>query len=829
MLTPDLRKYLDSLRGLPASPGDEDIKKVLFNAGWNDESINDAVRYFDGVPHSSASVPLSVGPRFDGAGESSTELKPVSVVTDDIDFIEEKDDSPTHSTEGTTTKPIAKPALRSTADAGHSSQSVLYPDNSSRLGMVEGETQKEVVASVPQTKLAVEEKKRTGPPLMDLDTLAEKVPAHSSERETNRIEEPVLRPEPQVTLSSGGASRSLIPPEVYTRSKATNRFVDQPKRLSSIDGVRPSTRQPIEPKLSVPRPEIKPIQRPQVSMPDMRPTDVPLIPEKNPEEVFEERLVVQERAKERSSRRFVTRVGFIAILLGVGAAVLYAYVMGIGPFAAEGPYRESHFVSDFTLGLTSIKTAVVTASYDLSFTERGENTKPLPALSKGATTTLGYFFPGLSLPLFSEPDANFGISLSGNLKKNENTGVDFAIGLESLYGGRGEKIDGEINLLRVSTTTYFQVRKTPELPFLTTLLGDISKIEGEWISANPNGLEESIIEGWAKAIGEAVDGVEDTLVLEAIATAFDEEGVLSFVKTPTTVPSWKGPATRYTLSFNFKNLAAAIRRLANESLTLGAGSYASFADDLAEFASALERGDAAPLLSYLSENALMTVDVSADGMPLAIAFTSRMAPAFETGAFAGKELKTNLAVTLTEVNQTAAITSPTDYISLSEAARRMMDLSEDEYVLTLQLQRVSAIAQAIDTFDQVVGRLPTSLDELLKKGGDFAALEGAPEDGFGILRQQYNARPFLPFLPHDASTSEPFLYEVNAQGDDYTLFYDVSLPSIRDNALVYMNQWAYQFRTAETTPKGNGYAWRIVNGKNTMSKTMFSVEGKVHR
>ncbi len=145
------------------------------------------------------------------------------------------------------------------------------------------------------------------------------------------------------------------------------------------------------------------------------------------------------------------------------------------------------------------------------------------------------------------------------------------------------------------------------------------------------------------------------------------------------------------------------------------------------------------------------------------------------------------------------------------------------------MQRVSSIAQAIDTFSKVVGRLPTSLDELLKTGGDFKIEDKVMEDAYKVLREQYASRPFLPLVPVDAYNSEPFFYGVGITGDDYNLAYNVSLPPIREESLKYISPWAFQFLTTETKPKGNGYAWRVVDGENTMNKAMFSVEGKVYR
>ncbi len=835
MLTPDLRKYLDGLKTMSVAPTDETIREVLLGVGWNDESIGDAIRFFHETKVSPPTISSPSGFITDSTIPQKNPGSQISIPINvaGIDFIDEGDSVLSNEDErGEVVKQKAVPppvSLQSTADAGRSSQSVLYPDNSSRLGMGgQSMIQSPVFSPAEEKKREPENKPKEGPPLMDLDTLASQVPDKEtiektiegvSGKDNSREDSPLTSFQVQKPFSAKS--------EQPVQTKVINRLSPSLKAVSSVDGVRPSfarqqIQNPTRP-VSIPQAQ-KNIPVPQ-RMPDVRPPEL-VAPKKINSE--EPRVSAPVLVKERSSRRFVTRVGFFAVVLGVLAATVYAYMTGLGPFASAGPYQQISFASDFAKGLTSIKTAVVTASYDLSFVERGKKTKPVPILASGATTTLSYFFPGLSLPVFKEGDAQFGLSLSGNVKKDEVRGVDFSVGLEGVYGGGGQKIDGEIELIRIGTSTYFQIKKTPELAFLKTLFGDLSKIEGIWVDAHPTSSSESIIETWAKKLSDTVDSVGKVKLLNAFARALDQEKVISFAKPPSSIDSWKGPATRYTLAFDFTRFAAFMRRMANDSLTSD-GAYSSFADNFGKIASALERSDATPLLAYLSDNALMTVDVGEDGIPLAVAFTSRMAPSSETGIFADKELKAVAAVTLTDMSQGVDIKVPAEVISLEGAAQKMMGLSSDEYLLSLQLQRVSAIAQAIDTFSEVVGRLPKSLDELLKTGGDFKTEGSVAENTSSVLRDQYETRPFLPFVPVDVSTGESFFYGVGVKGDDYNLAYEVSLPPIREGALPYMSPWAYQFLTVETKPKGNGYAWRIVDGENTVTKTMFSLEGKVYR
>lgn len=835
MLTPELRRYLESLRALPDMPVEQKIREALFGVGWNDESINDAIRYYnESKIKSSASVSPS-GFLLDNTipQKKNVEQKVSIPITEkEIDFMEGGDGiSNDQEIREATLGKVSKPApLQSTADAGHSSQSVLYPDNSSRLGMGGQDLNQSTIRS-EETKLDTEIKQKDGPPLMDLDTLSN----HISNKETvENVAEGVSvesKTFGQIASTNNIEQRKqIVMPEQSVRSQV-NRDVLSQSKPPSIDGVRPFVRQqsqnPTRPVDSFPA---KKITAPTIKMSDVRSPELAVSSEIKISEP-QTQPATSSVIKKRSSRRFVTRVGFIAVLLGVIAATVYAYIMGLGPFASVGPYQESNFVANLVKGVASVKSAVVTSSYDLAFVERGEKTKQLPELASGATTTLAYFFPGLSFPVFKEPDANFGVSISGNFTKDDNQkdGFDYSLGVRALYSGAGKMINGEIGLLRIGTTTYFQVRKTPELTFLKTVFGDVSKIEGDWIDVSLSSGSASIIEGWVSRLGEVVDVVGKEVVLSTLANSLDQEKVVYFAKSPSSVDSWKGPATRYTLAFDFKRLAAAVRRMANDSLTSGIGTYASFSDDFAMFASALERSDAAPLLDYLSENALMTVDVSDDGTPIAIAFTSRLAPSSNAEAFANKELKATLAVTLTDVKPSSEVKVPTEVISLETATQKMMNLTSDEYNLSLQLQRVSSIAQAIDTFSKVVGRLPTSLDELLRVGSEFNIEDRVLEGSYKILGEQYASRPFLPLLPVDAYTGEPFFYGVGITGDDYNLAYSVSLPLIREESLKYMSPWSYQFLTAETTPKGNGYAWRIVKGENTLNKTMFSVEGKVYR
>lgn len=799
MLTPELRTYLEKIEAMATVPADGAIKDALFSAGWNDESIRDALSYVSVIKQKKT-----------GDARAATVVQSLPVVHD-VSFVGEDEGQPRAPAGQAQVQVPPQPTMSASTGAfnGKSSQSVLYPDNSSRLGLRGGvppsvlsqktDTPVSSVRSDEQPSAFVMQK---GPPLADI---VESLPtgmdtAVSDIQESirdQRQEIPPVKDVSRIPVSTGGTP--VLASKVSMNPTAPPPRVQTPLSRP-IDGVRP---------LQTPAPFT-------VSVPQ---TQVTEIPSNRPVQIPAPRVIAHR------SNRFVKRVGIIAVLLGVLAAVGYAYVAGIGPFAlVEGPYKDTSFASDFLAGMSRMKSGIATAQYQAGYVPPVAGDELLPVASSTSVPLLPFLPSERTLP-----DTAVSLSVSTTFDRTQQKTNDFQFSIDGSYVAGGATIAGAIEALRVDNAVYARFSKVPVSPIIAMFLGDIRTLEGKWISLNASTTGESSVEQYvlrASAWSATTTSLAGSL-LRTLAEALDSERVI-VVSSKERTPSWKGDATRYHLSISFEKMAPALRRVLNHVLTTRQDVPDSYATQLRDAIAKLESTEYASLLAYMTKHMKLTVDVADDGIPLAVTQTVQVLVPKAQNNSNQMSFQSRLSFSFADTNKPIELRAPEDALTLPDVSRLLMNLEEDEYQVSLQLTRVSALAQAIETFQQVVGRLPKTLDELAVSASTTLpqgiAKSASPSVSF--LWEQYKDRPFLPNVPVDVFTKKPFTYSVSSKGAGYTLVYTVTLPKeLRTEALERYSDWSYELGGAD----GKVPKWRVVSGKNTLTETHFSVEGKIRR
>lgn len=800
MLTPELRTYLEKIEAMSSVPADDAIKDALFSAGWNDESIRDALSYVSVIKQRKA-----------GEVRASAIVQSLPVVHD-VSFVGEEDGQSHVPTTQTQTSVFSKPIMSASAGGlhnGKSSQSVLYPDNSSRLGL-----RGEALAAVRSQKMEeVSLSTKSGePPVLVVPKEQTFAGGGSALTNTNDVVVGGGRVQEQEIFSVHDSSKvsvlendsSVRVPGISPRTTISTPPPVRNEVARSIDGVRPA----------VPTSFATPVQK-QVSEETLAVSRSPV------------RAPAQSspRVTVHRSNRFVKRVGVIAVLLGVFAAIGYAYIAGIGPFASvEGPYRDAMFASDFLAGIKQMKSGVVTGQYQGRYvTPSGSD----EVLLIPASTSVPFipFFPNT----YTVPGTAFSLSISSTFDRTQQKTEDFQLNIDGSYIAGGDVIAGTVEVARIDDMLYTRFSKVPTSPVIALFLGDMRDLEGKWISLNASTTGDSSIERYvlqASTWGTTTMAVASTL-LDTLVEALESEQVIS-VSSKERIPSWKGNATRYYVSVSFEKLAPAFRRVLNHILTTRQDVPVSYTAWLNSVIAKLESNEYVPLLTYFTKHTMLIVDVADDGIPLAITQSMRvLLPELEDRTNE-TVFESQLSFSFANTNKPIELRTPDDVITLSEASRLLMNLQEDEYRVSLQLIRVNALAQAIETFQQVVGRFPKTLDELVVPAGATLS-EGAtqPTDPSALfLWNQYKDRPFLPSVPVDVFTQKPFVYSVSDRETEYTLAYMIVLPEeLRSQVLGRYSDWSYELGGVD----GKVPKWRVVSGKNTLTETHFSVEGKIRR
>ncbi len=793
MLTPELRTYLEKIEAMSTVPADAVIKDALFSAGWNDESIRDAFSYISVIKKNKAN------------DTSVTTVVQSLPAVHDVSFVEEDEGQSGVSVVHTQTSIPSQPTMSSSIGAfnGKSSQSMLYPDNSSRLGLRTGVPSSVLgqKTGIPISSIRSDDRPPVSmtpkaPPLADIveslptsiESGVSSAPGISSEEDTSHM-----------SVSTVGTPVSV--PKVSMKPVAPSPLMRSPS-LGSIEGVRP-LQTPTSFMVSVPQ-----TQAVETSIPSNQFVQSP-----------------SSRVVAHRNNRFVRRVGIIAILLGILAAVGYAYMVGIGPFVlVEGPYKDTSFASDFLIGMSRMKSGVVTAQYQTGQVSSVEGDGLLPVMSSTSVPLLP-FFPNER----TSSDIAVSVVASMTFDRTEQKKNNFQFSVDGSYVAEGATIAGEIEALRVDNMLYARFSKVPVSPIIAMFLGDIHALEGKWISLSASTTGESSVEQyvsrasvWSATTTSFVGGLSNIF-----AEALDSERVIS-VTSKERISSWKGDATKYHAQVSFEQLAPALRRVLNHILTTRQDVPDSYTKQLRDAIVTLESNEYAPLLAYATKHVSLTFDVADDGIPLAVTQTLRVLLPQAQHDNKQVSFQSKLAFSFTDTNKPIELRAPADALTLFEVSRLLMNLEEDEYHVSLQLTRINALAQAIENFQQVVGRLPKTLDELAVSASTTLpqGVEQNASPSVSFLLEQYRNRPFLPNVPVDVFTKKPFIYSVSGKGTGYTLIYTIIFPKeLKTEALEQYSDWSYELGGVD----GKVPKWRVVSGKNTLTDTHFSVEGNIRR
>jgi homeobox protein ESX1 len=365
------------------------------------------------------------------------------------------------------------------------SQSILYPDNSSRLGLrgvamrVNNPHLSEPVVSpsepepvppeppvppIPPVPSVVVEPIREAidPPVQPVESVAvvkepevplppEQVDA-SSEIQAEVFASPLpvpeaVNPEPVVDVpvpipEASTLETPLVPTveespfplyqeTVVEPLPTVSTVPEQPLQESVVSEVLPEI--PTEPPPAPTIDEQVPMTPPPVFRQEPERVEIPLVWKQDDVQVNDRQEPVPERvivssvkASPRvSSHRlpFPLMLGLGAIALGIIAGVAYVYMAKIGPFAQTGPYRESSFAVDMLAGFKKIKTANNTFSVSARVTPREKGVLAYDGSPLTSATSSFSVFDPTSKNFLSliPPDALAQFTFSGKTNRSAST------------------------------------------------------------------------------------------------------------------------------------------------------------------------------------------------------------------------------------------------------------------------------------------------------------------------------------------------------------------------------------------------------------------------
>lgn len=214
-------------------------------------------------------------------------------------------------------------------------------------------------------------------------------------------------------------------------------------------------------------------------------------------------------------------------------------------------------------------------------------------------------------------------------------------------------------------------------------------------------------------------------------------------------------------------------------------------------------------VSLRDNNGVMVWISPKTALPVKALFSSKVAYGADDPKMKDKMTVLEVSMTISNINEEVKLTAPAETISAVEAYAAMLGMTTEQYYERKQETNVEGLSYALADFKKVAGVYPASLSELTQTPNQIRAAypKTAPKKtpakaGFDFAPWS-DDMPVMEKVPVDVFTKAEFPY--TAAKGDFTLKYEIRLPV-----------------AAPAMPK---VVSKFVNGTNTMTSKMMSVEG----
>ena len=723
------------------------------------------------------------------------------------------------------------------------SQSMLYPDNSSRLGFrgeagsaVSGEpVAASPVAEIPVAPTSAQQNNAVDYKGKGSDAgagIQESVPV--SEKGDAYAFAPLAdisfrsEPRPSVRVASNNTPpRSDVRPSVPAKPIVLPRVPIAPQRT-------PAPTANTAPEARVRMSDVRPVRAATMEGLVKPPTRQEMASRGAPQEggiMYPASLRHEEKAVVSSvtsvkvpARRFrLSRlVILIPIILGIGAALVYAYVVGGNSFAFQGPYTSETFVKDFIAGMNKIETAKIKGSLSAAVMNRGAAGEPL--VLPQSTTTLAMLFAMFDpaspdFLKFIAPDS--GASMSYEVlvdRKNSSATVNTTGSFEAVVSFQGATHELAVDMISSDGGYFMRLQKIPDVMVPI----DLKDVLGKWIRVE-EGFQALVGSQFmvttVRAPSVQMSAEQTTLLIETLLESAMAENVFSIQKAPRREALLDKTVYRYVLSVSAERMGPFLRRVGN-TLRVASSTDLAFlalANGFSEAGASMEKPFIAERVAYILRNATIDIVADAEGVPQVISWTLPLIPGANVTQLADKQISVVFSLSASAINSPIQVTAPSAYISMEEAHRLILGLSLQQYHVVQQIERVTALREALSLHQSFSGEYPATLKELEQTGKQIMQRAGKKEtvSDFSFYYDGYTDTPLSEAVPLQASSSEAFGYKRSVDGRDYTITYNIDLPNYQPNILSHIFY-------IPSDPKKISLV--VVHGSNRATSHTFSIE-----
>lgn len=398
--------------------------------------------------------------------------------------------------------------------------------------------------------------------------------------------------------------------------------------------------------------------------------------------------------------------------------------------------------------------------------------------------------------LSSDVSISFGVS--GLYIRNQGDN-NTKLGMNGSFSGGDFNFAVDVETVKLADDLYVKINKAP------SLFGDLSSIKLKWIKVTPQDITSNL-----SNIFSSLDEKKDEEIyrrqLEKILEVANEMNLLTYKEDPVIRNDKLDVFYDYKVQVSVDSLAPFYQKVTKELETIDKENPLIKYSDLTD---AYLKGKVfKELFSYISKNQDIVITLNGKGLPVSLHYKLRILPRSDTKA---SEKQTNFYfdLKLSDINSDLTIEAPETSINFKEAYLKFTGQTEDEYMINKQYLELTTLVQALEESRVIVGRYPEELSKLTE-------LIEKDIDGKDISRKLLNV------LPKDVYTNKDFIYKKDAKGD-YSIVYNIVLPTKIDNpkAVIYM---AYDNLSTAYNNASPRIGLKFVNGENTLTSTMLSVE-----
>lgn len=396
-------------------------------------------------------------------------------------------------------------------------------------------------------------------------------------------------------------------------------------------------------------------------------------------------------------------------------------------------------------------------------------------------------------------DISISLGVSGLYMKNQDEN-NAKFGIKGSFSGGDFNFAIDIDTIKLANDFYVKINKSP------SLFGDISSVKLKWIKIT----QQDIGNSWSGIFNsETVDKEKEDNLKKQFVKILEVAGntnLITYKDKPIIRNEGLNVFYDYEIKLSVDALAVFYEKVTKELESIDKENPLIKYDELTDYY--LKSKVFKELYEYVLDNQSMIVTLDGEGIPISLHYKLRMIPNSDSKS-GDKQVNFYFDLKLRDINTDLSIEVPEGFINFKDAYLKFTGQTEEEYLLNKQYLSISMLMQALEEYKFITGVYPENLSKLTE----------SIEIGVGDKK---NSKRILNLLPKDEYKNTDFVYK--KEGDDYKIVYTVLLPKKFDNKkssifVTYDNTSKYT--KSDSTPR---VGLKFVNGENTLTSKVFSVE-----